>query len=236
MGEEYEVLERSQQKREESGGSLPDIAGSVLEIEDEMINLYHSINSVLPDVQKKVIQFISSRNGEGSSTMVREFARVVSLKLNKLVLLLGADRHSNLFSSFDVKPKAGWDEVIKNNKPIKEILCQDIKSRVYISQLSMNDVPAISIFSSHRVENFFKKLKHGFDLILIDSPSFGVSTDGIALSDKVDGVILVVEAEKTRWQIVLALKDSIINRGGKILGVIINKKKYYIPKFIYDRL
>ncbi len=52
----------------------------------------------------------------------------------------------------------------------------------------------------------------------------------------VDGVIIVVEAEKTRWQVALSLKEKIINNGGNILGLVFNKRQYYIPQFIYDRL
>ena len=71
---------------------------------------------------------------------------------------------------------------------------------------------------------------------MIDTLPGTVSVDGLTLSHKVDGVILVVEAECTRWQIVQQTKENIEIRGGKVLGVILNKRRFYIPKFVYDRL
>ena len=63
-----------------------------------------------------------------------------------------------------------------------------------------------------------------------------MSADGLAVASKVDGVILVVEAEKTRWQTVRKVKDSISRVGGNILGVVLNKRRYYIPQSIYKHL
>jgi Mrp family chromosome partitioning ATPase len=52
----------------------------------------------------------------------------------------------------------------------------------------------------------------------------------------VDGVVLVVEAEKTRWQVVENLKEKIQNVGGNIIGVVFNKRRFYIPEALYKRL
>ena len=43
-----------------------------------MLHLYHTIESLLPDRKKRVIQFIGSAEGEGTSTIAREFARVAT--------------------------------------------------------------------------------------------------------------------------------------------------------------
>ena len=63
-----------------------------LGMEEEMITLYQSINSLRSDTQKnKVIQFMSAQEEEGTSTIVEELAKVAALKYNKSVLLLDAD-------------------------------------------------------------------------------------------------------------------------------------------------
>ena len=59
--------------------------------------------------------------------------------------------------------------------------------------------------------------------------------DGPGIVSQVDGVIFV-EAEKTRWQVALAAKEKIIKHGGNILGIVFNRRRYYIPRFIYRHL
>jgi Mrp family chromosome partitioning ATPase len=75
-----------------------------------------------------------------------------------------------------------------------------------------------------------------FDLVLIDSPPLETSSDGLAMVRKADGVVLVIEAEKTRWPVVQNLRDSVIQHGGNILGVVFNKRRYYVPGWVYKRL
>ena len=58
----------------------------------------------------------------------------------------------------------------------------------------------------------------------------------MGLVSQVDGVILVVEAEKTRWQVALNVKEKILQHGGNLLGVVFNKRQFYIPNFIYKYL
>jgi Mrp family chromosome partitioning ATPase len=53
---------------------------------------------------------------------------------------------------------------------------------------------------------------------------------------KVDGVVMVIESGKTRKQVALRAKKDIVEAGGKVLGVVLNKRRYHIPKWIYRRL
>jgi hypothetical protein len=58
----------------------------------------------------------------------------------------------------------------------------------------------------------------------------------IALSRKVSGVLLVVEAEKTRAPLIEQARRVIETGGGRVLGVILNKRKHHIPGWIYRLL
>ena len=45
-----------------------------------------------------------------------------------------------------------------------------------------------------------------------------------------------VEADKIRWAVARHVKNQIIQARGNILGVILNKRRYYIPSLIYKWL
>jgi Mrp family chromosome partitioning ATPase len=86
-----------------------------------------------------------------------------------------------------------------------------------------------------RGAGFWEPLRERFDLIIVDSPPATMFHDGPGIVSMVDGVVLVVEAEKTRWPVALSVKEKIEQSGGRILGVVFNKRKYYIPKWLYRR-
>jgi Mrp family chromosome partitioning ATPase len=49
-------------------------------------------------------------------------------------------------------------------------------------------------------------------------------------------VVFVVLSEHTRQEVAKNARSQLESVGANILGVVINKKKYYIPNFIYRRL
>ncbi len=246
MSKIYEALERAQKELKgldetpvtsvvKESAEVPDIVER-LEMEREMIGLYQTIESLLHSSKKKVIQFIGTRDGEGTSTLVREFARTTVVRLDISTLLLDAGSPTGQSSFFGIKPESGWEDAILENKPYKDVIYQIGDTRLFISHVSVKVDAITSVIESPKVIGFFEQMKKDFDLIVIDSPSAASSTNGLSLSNKVDGTVLVVEAENTRWQAVNAMKEDIVKRGGKVLGVVLNKRKFYIPKFIYKRL
>jgi protein-tyrosine kinase len=76
-------------------------------------------------------------------------------------------------------------------------------------------------------------LRDHFDLVVFDAPAMSHGALGPALTKKVDGVVVVVEAERTRAPVVAELQRVIEVNGGRILGVVLNKRRFHIPRFLY---
>ena len=66
-------------------------------------------------------------------------------------------------------------------------------------------------------DDLWERLREQFSLILIDAPPAAVSPMGFSLLNRCDGVVLVVRAEKTRWQEAISVKEKIVREGGKSL-------------------
>ena len=79
------------------------------------------------------------------------------------------------------------------------------------------------------VQKCFQFIVIGGDNLLDDGTS-------AAFSQLVDGVILVADAQKTRAPVARKLKRAVEENGGKVIGAILNRRKYYIPGWIYRSL
>jgi hypothetical protein len=79
-------------------------------------------------------------------------------------------------------------------------------------------------------------LRAAFDYILIDCPALKAGRDVFSLAPLVDGIILVVEAGKTRVEQILHAERSIEFARGKLLGHILNKRTFTVPGWLYKRL
>src|SRR5262245_17888491 len=62
-------------------------------LESEMIGLFYAIESRLSNQKSRILQFVSTQDGEGTSTIVHEFGRVAATELGKSVLLFEAEKH-----------------------------------------------------------------------------------------------------------------------------------------------
>jgi Mrp family chromosome partitioning ATPase len=207
------------------------------EMEEEMLLLYKAIESLLPSPSRKIIQFIGSRKGEGTSTVIRELALLAATKIGKSVLLLDADRfHPTHQRYFDIEPTPGWQDAIKNYDLISKAFHQIQDHPLFVSPSANSYCSTPEIFDSITLTDFWKNIWERFELILIDSPPLATSPDGLAIAPKVHGVVIVLEAEKTRWTVAKNIKERIGKVGGNVLGIVLNKRQYHIPQFIYDRL
>ncbi|MGD0232739.1 MAG: CpsD/CapB family tyrosine-protein kinase [Syntrophorhabdales bacterium] len=208
-----------------------------LAMEEEMLHLYHTVESLLPNQKKRVIQFIGSGEGEGTSTIAREFARIATMTLGQGVLLLDADRHNPTQHFFcNVSPEYCLDDIVQNGESPDRALYRVGASGLYVSLISRNSNSGQNAFDSSTFDEMWDVLKERFDLILIDSPPATASPGGSVMFKKADGVVIVVEADKTRWPVVQSVRERIEQHGGHVLGVVLNKRRYYIPEFIYKRL
>jgi len=244
MSKIFEALQVAQKESAEAGRKdtppvrisrtehLPLTAES--DFENELVNLYQNIEACLPDLEKRTILFIGAREGEGTSTVVREFARVAAKRLGKSVFLLDAEgqnpKEQHVF--LHITPDSGWEEVTRDGAVVETIANPERSDLQALPVTRAVTLGPLNYYSPD-IRDYWESLKERYDLILIDGLPASVSPDGIEISRRVDGVVLVVEAEKTRWPVVESLKERILSVGGAILGIVFNKRRFHIPDAIY---
>ena len=243
MSKIYEALQQAHQQKKTSGKNLETIIPrnllnlQELEIGEEMLSLFKVIKTLLSDVKNPVIQFIGSSGGEGTSTIVRELAKTAADRIGYRVLLVDADQCKRTQSKFySVESQLSWTEALLESTDVGGAIYQVNDSSLFVSPASNVCVPTPELFNSPRFDGFWANLKHKFDLVLIDSQPLTISPDALAIAAKVDGVVMVVEAEKTKWLTAKNVREKIEIVGGKVLGVVLNKRRYYIPQSIYKYL
>jgi hypothetical protein len=82
-----------------------------------------------------------------------------------------------------------------------------------------------------RVEHL-NSLRNTYRYVLLDCHSLKEKTDVLGLAPFVDGVILVVEGNRTTRSQLGYLERSIEEHGGNIVGSVLNKRTYPIPNLV----
>ncbi|MGL1931969.1 MAG: hypothetical protein OCC45_09430 [Desulfotalea sp.] len=190
-----------------------------ISLEREMIGLFNNLDTDKFETPLQLIQFISAHKNEGVTTISREFATVSAKLFGKTVLLL--EKH----------PDQSTIEGKAQEKDIPYYSITQTDAGYYTGSLSNSDH---NLIWDKNNPQHLDSLRDKFDTIIIDAPSLAESAIGLSSSRAVDGVVLVVEAESTRWPVTVKAKNQIEKAGGNILGFILNKQQHYIPQFIYN--
>ena len=218
-----------------------------VDLEEEIIELYHRLESRFTDSSCPIIQFVSAHADEGVTTICYELARVAVKHFGKSVLVLNTSPNGHNQGSDTSQQKSA-------TSPDKEIGTSDDSAFTTRNDFSdyheivrepqgydvglflAPDTSLAKIFSGQHYQKYTELVRAAFDLIIIDSPPISESSAILAASSKVDGIILVMAAETTRWPVTARLKERIEKSGGHILGIVLNKQRHYIPDFIYRHL
>ena len=78
--------------------------------------------------------------------------------------------------------------------------------------------------------------KQNYNLIVIDLPSMGEGAATLKSAALVDSVLVVIESQRVRSEVLKNIKEKFEDAGVNIFGVVFNKRKFYIPKWLYDKV
>ncbi len=79
-------------------------------------------------------------------------------------------------------------------------------------------------------------LRRNYGVIVCDLPPVFENASSKRIAAMMDGVYLVVEAEKTRWEVARHAKDALLHAEANVMGVVLNKRRFHIPEWLYRAL
>ncbi len=80
------------------------------------------------------------------------------------------------------------------------------------------------------------ELRNEFEYAIIEGPAAGTSSEAALLGCLTDGIILVLGAHNTRKATACKIKDTLESTRSRILGAILNERRFPVPEAIYRRL
>jgi Mrp family chromosome partitioning ATPase len=205
--------------------------------DDEMISLLRALQLTMPQKSHWTIGLISTLHGEGVSSIARGLARVVSRTPNAKVLICDVagdprtqpsrNGHSKSTALARASLDHGAGRIEFSWLPGSQVAMGALGEPGAINALAADAESVRSMLSS---------VSDSFELTILDLPPVSESIVGPAMAKALDGVVLVVEAERTRSAAVQASQRTLRMHGGNVLGVVLNKRRFHIPNFIYRRL
>lgn len=229
----YEALDNASRSREQvpSQAPLPIMQPLPRGLEDKLLGLHQQIEAALGDLRCPIVELVGAHNTDEASRLARQFARVAAVRMGKRVLLLNAVGQVLVDDG-----SQDWQNMLHTGEPDESLFRPVGDTSLWVSQLAASSASLPAILAEPQMPGLLDQLRQRFDLIVVDAPALGMSSDGVRVSALTDGVVVAVEAGETHWQAIRRDLTRLEAQKARVLGVVLNKRKYYIPSFIYKRI
>jgi len=199
--------------------------------------LRNSLESRLDQRAKRVLLFTSAMHDEGVTTLAVAYSRLLAMHGHERVLLVELNaRRPALGERLGIGPGEGVTHYFGDPRPLSGLVRHMPNDGFDVLRVGDADPTQIQI----HLEKVFPRLREEalktYDTVIIDAPPIVLSPETPPIAPLVDGVILVVLCGKTKRETVQRSIRLIEQFNGRVLGVVLNRKRHFIPEFIYRRL
>ncbi len=237
MSKIYEALKKAEQERERSRTRVPQRPVSLLApaetdgaVQEDYQRLRASLVSMAVPSGLHTILVTAPQHGEGTTTVAIGLATALAKERETRVLLVeGNVRTPCLSVLLPLSTTAGLTDYAAG-RVAPEALATRIED-LNLSVIAAGNAPNPTL-GLDVIDSLLARLQSQYDFIIIDAPPVNNYADTSVMATKVDGVILVVEADRTPVTEAEAAKRQLDKVGGRILGVVLNRRRSYIPTFL----
>ena len=191
----------------------------------------------LVDAPPKVIVITSPGSAEGKSTTCANLA-VVLTQANKSTLVIDCDlRKPAMHRIFELRNFVGMVNVLAEESELSEVWQEPLEGLKVVTAGPVPPNPA-ELLGSRRFSQLVARVREEFDYVLIDAPPIELVSDPAVLAAQGDGVLLVLDSQKTRKGALRRAVRKLEAVGARVLGTVMNnadvqKDGYYYGDYPY---
>ncbi len=174
----------------------------------------------------KTIAVTSAEKGDGKSTIASNLGVAFAQEGYKTLLLDVDFRRPKIHTYFGLENEPGIIDYLNGKIAfLKLFKPTDLKYLKVVSSGSETFQPA-NIVSNKNFKIFLEEVKEAFDVVIIDTPPFGVISDSTALLKTAESTILVTKYRKTNRGIFVKTLEELNRIGARVSGVVLNGYDY----------
>lgn len=199
---------------------------------DQIELLRTQILNKLKSIQGNTLLVTSANPGEGKTFLSINLGISIAQQLDKTALIIDADLrepweyHKSFSDDFwGIKTEKGLSDYFLGNAEIEDIMINPGIEKLTIIPSGKVVPNSADYLASSKMERLIKQLKKRYRerIIIFDCPAMLSYSDPLVFSHLIDGILLVIEAERTRPDQIKKVVDLL--NGKNIIGCVYNKAK-----------
>ncbi|MDK2971476.1 MAG: polysaccharide biosynthesis transport protein [Candidatus Sumerlaeota bacterium] len=173
----------------------------------------------------QVIVITSCFPQEGKSTVSSNLASFFGERSERTLLIDADLKRPVVHREFQLAKVPGLSDVLTGQTTIDEAIVSSVRDNLDVLPAGRATPSSVSLLDSKAMTDLITQLRGRYSTILLDTcPAHGMA-DALVLSQKADGVILVVRPGKTQMEALVHTTKKLRSMEAKILGVVYNTMK-----------
>jgi len=184
----------------------------------------------------QAIGLTSCAHEEGVTTVAANLSVAAAGESARPVLLIDTDfLQSPSQTMFGLPPGPGFVDALSGDTKLPECIRSTSIPNLHVMGPGGTAFTYGAACGPETFCSLINTLKSDYSWILFDLPIVS-ECHFPSLISSLDGILLVVEAERLRRQVVIQAKQQLENNDANVLGVVFNKRQYHVPNWIYNRI
>jgi exopolysaccharide biosynthesis WecB/TagA/CpsF family protein len=190
-------------------------------------DLVARIDADMPAHRSRVVGFLASSSGEGTTTLAAAYARANAEAMGRSVLLLSTAQPPD--------DRLSVIEAIRDGQRITEALIKRGPSltEACLGVGASGDARRNAAWNLLASAELWRALRDSFELVVVDMKAVDRSDAGLKVAPLCDGVVVVLEAARTRAPVVTQLLANLNAVHARVLGTVLNKRQFHLPARLY---
>jgi capsular exopolysaccharide synthesis family protein len=202
---------------------LDDFSRLPQELKDIFAYIRTTVLFSMPEGKSKVILLTSVLRSEGRTTIATNLACSFANDGLKTVLIDADTREARAHSVFNLRKTPGLTNFLKGEINTDAILLNSgIQNLTVVPAGDPVSNPS-ELLSQVKMAELMKSLKEKFDKVIIDTPPVLNIADEFVLASLADGVVLVIDSEKSDERVLRRVVNEFRQMNETLLGGIINQ-------------
>jgi len=182
-----------------------------------------------------LIQVTGANRHTGASTTASNLALVLAWDLvdHRILLVDGNLADPSAHQTFGLSRDPGLLNYLTGEMDLQQVVQPAMRPNLEVITIGKPASQVLSPFDLLKFATFVDEVRTRYDFVLFDSAPILGSSDSLTISTKVDGVILVAEANQTRYETIISI-ENYLHDSANVLGIVLNKRRFVIPKALYN--
>lgn len=217
-------------------GDIPVFDNPKSVLSESFRSLRTNMQYMLRESGQKTIALTSTVSGEGKTFVSVNLATIFSLA-GKRTLLIGMDlRKPKIHKIFNMDNKEGISTFLIGKSEYSDIIFETKIDHLWIAPSGPVPPNPAELIETPRMEEFMERVKNDFDIVIIDTPPFGIVTDALLIGRNCDANLFIVRQNYSAKEVVDLINDIREKNDLKNLGIVLNDLKlkgYYRGGYKY---